>query len=206
MPARNFISRIKDEFRSRRSRNVRYSLRAFAAFLGTDHSTLSQVLRGKRPLQPAHIRSWGCKLALDREEILAYIAAEQAPDRRRAARDHLVTHWTAEAMTIFNEPIHWEMLRLSRQPHFRSDSRYVAAKLGVSVDQVNLALSRLLRLRLLQVTAEGVWSECTGARVLNEASFRRIALARVRQLAGEFHSTSISAPHAQQKGRSWATR
>ena len=206
MPTRNFISRINHEFRNRRSRNARYSLRAFAAFLGTDHSTLSQVLRGKRPLQPARIRSWGRKLGLDREEILAYIAAEQAHDGRRAARDHLLTHWTAEAMPILNEPIHWEMLRLSHQPQFRFDSRYVSARLGVSIDQVNVAFSRLLRLRLLQVSPEGVWSDSTGARILNEAAFRRIALARVRELAGDFHSTKIVVPSARTKGRSWATR
>lgn len=89
-------------------------------------------------------------------------------------------------MSILAQPIHWQMLRFSRKPEFRADSRYVAAKLGVSADEVNLALTRLLRLRLLKVTPAGAWSETTGLSTLTEASFRKLALARVREQAADF--------------------
>ena len=59
----------------------------------------------------------------------------------------------------------------------------VAAKLGVSTDDVNLALSRLLRLRLLKVSSSGAWSDATGLSTFTEASFRKLALARVREQA-----------------------
>ena len=41
---------LEREFARRRARNGRYSLRAFARDLGCDHSTLSQWMRGTRPL------------------------------------------------------------------------------------------------------------------------------------------------------------
>ena len=188
MPPKKFASWVNAEFRNRRARNPRYSLRAFATFLGTDHSTLSQVIRGKRPTSALRIRSWGKKLGLDHEETLAYIAAEQVQDAHSAARQHHLTHWSAEAMSIVAQPIHWEMLRLCRKPQFRADSRDVARKLGVTVDQVNLALSRLLRLRLLQASPGGAWSETTGLSTLTEASFRKVALARVRQQAADIRA------------------
>ena len=183
MQIEKFASRIKSEFQNRSARNQRYSLRAFAAFLDTDHSTLSQVIRGKRPIPVASIHAWSKKLGMDREETLAYVTADQVQDLESAARQHHLKHWTAEAMTILSQPVHWEMLRLCRKPDFRADSRHVAAKLGVSTDEVNLALSRLLRLRLLKVSSSGAWSDATGLATFNEASFRKLALARVREQA-----------------------
>jgi transcriptional regulator with XRE-family HTH domain len=207
MQMEKFASRIRSEFRARRARNSRYSLRAFATFLGTDHSTLSQVIRGKRPIPTASMRSWGKKLGIEREEMLAYIAGEQVPDARSAARQNQLTQWAAEAMSILAQPIHWEMVKLCRNPEFRADSRYVASKLGVSVDEVNLALSRLLRLRLLKVNSEGEWSDGTGLSPLTEASFRKLALARVREQASEFNPAAVvGGHHAERRQHSWATR
>lgn len=200
MQAEKFASRIKTEFLERCARNPRYSLRAFAAFLRTDHSTLSQVIRCKRPMVASRIRAWGKKLAVDREEILAYIAAEQVLDSRAAARQDRLKHWSAEAMTILAQPIHWEMLRMCRKPEFRADSRDVARKLGVTVDEVNLALSRLLRLRLMKVTPRGVWSDATGLAPLTEAKFRKLALARIREQASELNPAGFQGRHHTQKG------
>src|SRR5271168_1005637 len=46
-----FRAKLAEQFEARRERNPRYSLRAFAAFLGADHSTLSRILRGARRWQ-----------------------------------------------------------------------------------------------------------------------------------------------------------
>src|SRR6185295_10077963 len=75
-----FRERLQQEFEARRQKNPRHSLRAFAAFLGTDHSTLSQILRGTRPAPAARIRVWGRKLGLSAEEAAVYIAAQHVPD------------------------------------------------------------------------------------------------------------------------------
>ncbi|HEY6305853.1 MAG TPA: hypothetical protein VI488_05250 [Candidatus Angelobacter sp.] len=48
MQSSPFRQRLEQEFKVRREKNARYSLRAFAAPLGTDHSTLSQILRAGR--------------------------------------------------------------------------------------------------------------------------------------------------------------
>jgi hypothetical protein len=58
-------------------------------------------------------------------------------------------------------------------------------QIGESVHTVNLALSRLLRLRLLEVSTTGEWKDRTGLRRLTEREFRKLALMRVRQSATE---------------------
>ncbi len=173
------------EFAGRRAKNSRYSLRAFAAFLETDHSTLSQILRGTRRAPAPQIRAWGRKLGLTQEEAAVYIAAEHVPDEATSHRQQQLRHWTGEAMGIVTGRAHWEIVRLSRTSDFQADSRWIADAAGLSVDEVNVALSRLLRLRLLEIGPAGKWIDLTGTPSLTERQFRKLALARVRQMSKE---------------------
>jgi hypothetical protein len=182
-----FSDRLRREFESRHKRNSQYSIRAFAAFLRTDHSTLSQILRGARRVPPGRVRTWARSLGMGTEEIALYLAAESAPDAVSLRRQEQLRHWTAEAESIANGPLHLQILQLSRRADFRGDCRWIAADLGVDVDGVNIALSRLLRLRLLAVTSPNQWEDLTGIPELSESAFLGVALERVRKSAGEFH-------------------
>jgi transcriptional regulator with XRE-family HTH domain len=173
------------EFEARRQKNRRYSLRAFAAFLGTDHSTLSQILRGTRRIPASCVSGWATRLGRDREEITVYLAAERSPDVATAAAHEELRNWTAEAVGLATECAHWQILRLSSTPEFRADSRWLAKQIGVSVDQVNLALTRLLRLGLLRVRARNQWTDLTGRSHQTERDFPRMALARLRKSVAE---------------------
>jgi uncharacterized protein (TIGR02147 family) len=181
MQGLQFRARLEQELQERHASNPRYSLRAFAAFLGADHSTLSQILRGKRRAPAAQIRSWTKKLGLDGEEAAAYIAAEQVPDSATTEREKQLRHWTAEAMAIVADRTHWEILRLSRTREFRVDCRWMAEQIGVTVDEVNMAFNRLLRLRLIETDSAGKWINSTDPPFTTENEFRRAALARVRR-------------------------
>lgn len=179
-----FREKLEQEFAARRAKNPRHSLRAFAAFLGTDHSSLAQILRASRRAPAAQIRTWARKLGLTQEEAAVYIAAEHVPDEATAHRQHQLRHWTAEALGIVSEPAHWEIVRLSRTAAFQTDSRWIAQQTGLTVDQVNVALSRLLRLRLLAAGTDGKWLDFA-PQAITERQFRKLALARVRQMAKE---------------------
>jgi transcriptional regulator with XRE-family HTH domain len=181
-----FRDRLRREFEQRRSVNSRYSLRAFAAFLGTDHSTLSQILRSKRPLPLSRIRSWAKKLGLEPEVAAAYVAAEHLPDVHTLARDNQVRHWTAEASAIFMHPLHWQVFQLCGKRSSKTGSRQVADQCGATVDQVNIVFQRLLRLELLRTDADGRWLATTGSKVKSEREFQKMALTRVREKAAEY--------------------
>ena len=181
-----FRARLQREFDERRQANKRYSLRAFAAFLGTDHSTLSQILRSQRPLPLTNIRKWAKKLNIEAEMVAAYIAAEHLPDPQTAARESQVRHWTAEAGAVVMNPVHWRIFDLCRTQTVRGDSRAVSAETGATIDDVNIAFSRLLRLGLLRTTPQGKWHVTTQDDVKTEKQFHRLALTRVREKAAEF--------------------
>lgn len=174
---------LSQELGKRRQINPRYSLRAFATLLGTDHSTVSQVLRGKRRVPVALLRRWGKKFGLTTEEVAAYVAIEHVPDASITKRQEELRHWTAEAMAIMTNQTHWQIVRISRMPGFRPDCRWIAKQLGVSVDNVNLSLCRLLRLRLLKIERANQWKVTVGGNAASETEFHKYALIRVRELA-----------------------
>ena len=186
-----FCRQLCREFESRQKRNARYSIRAFAKFLRTDHSTLSKILRGARRVPPNRIGAWAKKLGMSDEEINFYVAAEFTPDAVEHARHVQLRHWTAEAASISQEPIHFQIVELSRRPNFRADSRWLAGQLGVSVDEVNIAFSRLLRLRLIAANNREKWTDLTGIRQLTEREFLGMALARVRKSMFEFERMTL---------------
>jgi transcriptional regulator with XRE-family HTH domain len=178
-----FRNRLAQEFAARREKNSRYSLRAFAKFLGADHSTVSQILRGARPVPASRIRAWGKKLALSAEEISAYIAAGHVPEADVLERQRQLLHWSVEAMSIVTEPLHYEIVCLSRSEAFRADCRWIAEETGVTTDAVNIAVSRLLRLGLMEMDKDR-WRDLTELADLNPDAFRKLALARVREKNG----------------------
>lgn len=178
-----FRDRLQCEWEKRRERNLRYSLRAFAAFLGTDHSTLSQILRRQRRIPIIPMRRWCEKLGMTPEEIAVYVAEQYVPDELTARRHAQLRHWTSEGIAIVTDHTHWHIVRLTHSKRFQTDCRWIANELGVSVDRVNLALGRLLHLRLLGIDATRGWKDLTGKGGGKEGDFQMEALARVRKMA-----------------------
>jgi transcriptional regulator with XRE-family HTH domain len=121
----------------RRVRNPQYSLRAFAQRLGVDHSTLSQWMRGRRPLTAKTIETLGRRLRLPAKHIRVFV------EHRNVSGPDLA------------------ILELTRRQEFKADSRWIASKLGITVDEANVAIQRLLRLDLLQMTSNE-WIDKSG--------------------------------------------
>ena len=109
--------------------NPRYSLRAFARSLAIAHSTLSQILRGKRRLTGRNVRALGRKLRLSAPAIAEHCAAE-------------------------NETA---VLAALSRPAFRADSRWIATTVGIRLDEVNVTLQRLLRKRIVAMKSRQSW-------------------------------------------------
>ena len=124
-----FQDLLQSEFDRRRTANTRYSLRSFARFLSLDHSTLSQILRGKRRVTPRNVRAIGRKLGLT-----AAVIAE-----------HCATENDAVVLAALN------------RPGFRADSRWLSTMIGLPLDEVNIVLQRLLRKRMLVMSSRGSW-------------------------------------------------
>jgi transcriptional regulator with XRE-family HTH domain len=129
MPAVDLRQHLQAELDRRRGTNRRYSLRRFAHHLGTDHASLSQVLRGRRRLSARRVRALATRLGLPAPAIDTCCAA---------AVDEAV-------------------VRAVRHPRFRPDSRWIAMRANLPTDTVNLALQRLLHRGALRMVTAHAW-------------------------------------------------
>ena len=60
----------------------------------------------------------------------------------------------AELCALENESA---VLAALDRPNFQADSRWVASMAGIPIDEVNVTLQRLLRKRIVTMTARGRW-------------------------------------------------
>jgi transcriptional regulator with XRE-family HTH domain len=120
---------LQAELDRRRAANRRYSLRSFARALAIDHSTLSQILRGRRRLTSRSVRALGRRLKLTGPAI-----AEHCAEGHESA-----------------------ILAVLERPGFRADSRWLASMAGIPLDEVNVTIQRLLRKRRVTMTSRDRW-------------------------------------------------
>jgi plasmid maintenance system antidote protein VapI len=125
---------IAADLEARRRRDPAYSLRRFARLLGVHHSTVSRLLRRRRPVTPRTVHALGTRLGISDAEIANLSAAEDA-----AAIVHAI-----------------------ERPAFRPDSRWLASVASMPVDRVNVVLQRLLRIGALRMLARDRWEVMSG--------------------------------------------
>ncbi|MEP7345768.1 MAG: DUF4423 domain-containing protein [Gemmatimonadaceae bacterium] len=190
----SFRQFLQEELARRCAENPRYSLRAFAQRLGIDHSTLSQILRGKRRVTPRTIEGIGRSLRIAPERIADFATFERdhppvalaVPSRDEAvrmARDlvELLTHW-----------VHFAILELTSLEAFRPDSRWIAQVLGITADEVNVAIARLVRYRLLDMTSPTRWEDRSRTQGTAMEDFVRYAVTQISDEARDLARRSLT--------------
>ena len=164
----SFRSHLQAELARRCTDNPQYSLRAFARDLDVDHSSLSQVLRGRRRLSERAIRGFGERLGLAPERIEAFVVHESrrvggsGSDDAADGEVSFVRELTEDALAVVTSLEHYAILELLRLDAFRPDVSWIARVLGITTDEVNIALQRLLRLGMLEMRAADRWVDPAG--------------------------------------------
>src|SRR4051812_48040678 len=117
------------ELERRCARNSRYSLRAYALWLGIHHATLSQILNRRRRLTPRTIRKLGKRLGVSASDIQAACVEENSA----------------------------RVLEFVGTAKFRADSRWIATMTGIAIDDVNASLHWLLHTRRVVMLTPTTW-------------------------------------------------
>ena len=106
------------------------------------------------------IETIGQALRLPLSAIEQYVDHARRESEDSSARTPGVL--TAETVSAIAEWYHFAILELTRLTEFRPDSRWIARVLDISVDEVNVALQRLIRLDLLDMAAHDRWVDTAG--------------------------------------------
>lgn len=138
---------LQDAFNERRTRNPRYSLRAFSRDLGISVTALSKVFRYERNLSPRNIRRLADFLALSPAEI-EKLSARKLGDRKGSEeKDTLLEE---DTFRLISDWYYFAILGLSRTKNCKSDIEWIAKRLGITKVEAVGAVKRLERLKLVE--------------------------------------------------------
>jgi transcriptional regulator with XRE-family HTH domain len=135
---------LQKQFTERCRRNPRYSLRAFAKALEMDASTLSQVLSGKRKISKNIIKAICDKLSASPKEMGFFGLSSRA---NGAEVDYFQVNM--DTFSVISDWYHYAILELTFTSEFKSDAKWIAKKLSITVEEAKAAIERLKRLGLL---------------------------------------------------------
>ncbi|MCM2279053.1 MAG: TIGR02147 family protein [Oligoflexia bacterium] len=157
---------LRERLESRCRANPRYSLRAFARDLGVSSARLSEVLNRKQGLSAASAAGIGMRLGLSKGEIVRFqdlVASEDARSKgaREAALQRIQSQLDQardryrqleeDSFRAISDWYHYALLELTATRGFKSNPAWIARRLGISQVEAELAIERLLRLKLLRL-------------------------------------------------------
>jgi len=122
------------------------------------------------------IRRLGERLALDSSIVDAFILREKPLSEPTRSSQGEIRQLAHDTVSLISNIYHYTILELIRLPEFKPDSRWIARVLNLQVDEVNLALARLLRLGLLEMVAVDKWVDKSGVKVTTLEDFSHAAI------------------------------
>jgi uncharacterized protein (TIGR02147 family) len=156
-----YIEVLRNDLDRRKRKNPRYSLRAYARFLGLDPSALSRLLSGKQEISVSVCRQLVRKLDLPVEEK-RYFLLSAAQKRKESMCQLLATELHREDLQprpLEIDPGTYEriadcrilaLLEATFLDDFEDDPRWLAPRLGVSETFAREAIEALLSVGLLE--------------------------------------------------------
>lgn len=192
-PRARFRLVLQEELARRCARNPQYSLRALAAALALDHSTLSQLLRGKRPFTERTIRAIGARLGLSSSEVDGHVEGERAFPSTVGDASREVRQLAQDTAVLIADWYHYAILELTRLSDFQPDTGWIARVLDIAPDDVNVALQRLIRLGLLEMAEPDRWVDRSGDAVANLEEFSQLAVQQLSAQVGRLAAASVHA-------------
>jgi uncharacterized protein (TIGR02147 family) len=206
-----YVEKLRSEFKKRKVKNGQYSLRSFARLLDIDSSILSAVLKKKRPF-PIRRVDWAIqKLSFTEEDSQKFY---QSVIQERFS---ISTHTVMDQQDILTEDLHfnilsqWEyyaVLTLFDVKSFRPEPRYLAKKLGLTLQRAEQVWLGLEKAGLIFKAGEGVWKKRSARFVttedvtslalrlghLEELELAKRKLHRVSVLEKDYSSTMVALP------------
>ncbi len=135
---------LQTKFTNRCKTNASYSLRAFAKSLDIDASSLSQILSGKRKLSKQGIQLLCDKLSASPKELQMFGLCNVEPELRE---EYLQV--SVDTFSVISEWYHYAILELTYVSGFKSEPKWIAKKLSITVEEAKSAIDRLKRLGML---------------------------------------------------------
>ena len=162
-------------FMETKSRNARFSMRAYAKKVGVTQSALSEIFSGQRSItakMALKIMNGVCLEPYKIEEIM------QSFSKRREKQLQQLTYQslTMDTYHLISEWYYFALLSLAETQDFQCDPKWISQRLGITVAQINQAVDRLEKLALIEVDPETKKWKATGVRLRIDPGIATAAL------------------------------
>ena len=141
----SFVEMLRRHFGRIQVQRQNYSLRAFARDLGIPAPIVSEVLRGKRTVTPNLAKKFCDGLGLSLVESDKMMGCFKKENRISADFVQL----GQDEFNAISDWYYFAILSLAETENFRSEPKWIAKRLGISVREVKSALESLIRLELI---------------------------------------------------------
>lgn len=168
------IEHMKRTFAERSRKNSSYSLRAFARSLGMDSSTVSAILKGKRPLTIKTARKIveGLNITNPVEAQALIMSTFAADEAKKTVTGY--TELTMESAEAISSWQHFAILALLEIKDFKGQERTISERLNIPFGIVSECLDRLEKLDLI-VKKKEIW-QLTGKNMATPSQIPSSAL------------------------------
>lgn len=164
-PQLDFREFLQNEFLARTSRNSRYSLRSFAHSLEVAPSSLSEIINGKRIISEKLKLKVGKALGLAPEEVQNFKSKIHGNSKQSLGGDEVDNDQfikiTKESFEVISKWYHYGILELMKTTDFKWDNSWIAKRLGITIEESQRAIGRLLNIGLLNELPNGDLEDTT---------------------------------------------
>ena len=148
------------DYEKKRQRNSRFSRRAYAKLLGISSGRLTEIFSGKSPLSNKKAHSIVRKLDLDSLEqhyFLRLVERENSSreDKRRKQRITTARQLLPEEFALISDWEYFSLMSLIETNGFKSDKKWIAKKLAITLDRTEEVIACLLKLEFIHVDDNG---------------------------------------------------
>lgn len=154
-----YISKLQQHLCQKQRENPSYSMRAYARDVGIHPSTLSQILKGKRPLPYKDTPTLVKRLNLDPKERTRFL---ESVLRTKTSLDEIKIAALDERFiidesnySVIAEWEHYVVLDLFEVKGFKANSDHVSKRLGITEVRADVVLRNLVTAGLLEITKSG---------------------------------------------------
>lgn len=181
---KDIVEIIRNELESKLETNSKYSLRAYAMFLGISPASLSRILSRQMKVTPKVFQMIGDKLNLtpiQHSQIMKGLQLKKQQGNIRNVDHREMNSLEMEKFNLIADWYHYAILHMCSLEGFKKDPKWIAQRLGISdVDVIKEAIARLLEHKFMSVDENGNYYKTEQFTVVLDYNFSSAAM-RERQ-------------------------
>lgn len=148
-------NKMRESLSLLRSRRPSFSLRAFSKKMGMNHSAVSEILNGKRFVSRKMAERIADRLQWGPEETRSL--CQLFPDKKKENSKTQYVELSGDHFHLISDWYYFAILSLCKTENFKASGSWIAKRLGIRVQDAEIALKRLKRLNLLVKDKSGKW-------------------------------------------------